>query len=173
MVLLKFFEGVITIKVLDIYKEIIIDSNSRFKSWEHCYLFFKENRKKDVPVSDFSLHLFAYLASWGMLRGSSFLLQKDYLFHNDIVKEILDEKYDSLLEVNPLSLDSTKLDLLFSLKSTIKELYFKNTKIYKGQPNGGKSATDTLITKIILGTLGCVPAYDRYFIDGLKEEGWC
>ena len=31
------------------------------------------------------------------------------------------------------------------------------------------SPTDTLLSKIMLGTLGCVPAYDRYFIDGLKE----
>jgi hypothetical protein len=31
------------------------------------------------------------------------------------------------------------------------------------------SPTDTLLSKIMLGVLGCVPAYDRYFIDGLKE----
>jgi len=28
--------------------------------------------------------------------------------------------------------------------------------------------TDTLATKILMGTLGCTPAYDRFFIDGLK-----
>lgn len=33
------------------------------------------------------------------------------------------------------------------------------------------SATDTLLSKILLGTIGCVPAFDRYFILGLKEEG--
>ena len=34
-----------------------------------------------------------------------------------------------------------------------------------------KSKTsDTLITKILMGTLGCVPAYDRYFIEGIKEQ---
>ena len=27
------------------------------------------------------------------------------------------------------------------------------------------------MTKIVLGALGCVPAYDRYFIDGLREGG--
>lgn len=31
------------------------------------------------------------------------------------------------------------------------------------------SPTDTLLSKIMLGALGCVPAYDRYFINGLKE----
>src|SRR5262249_6607125 len=35
-----------------------------------------------------------------------------------------------------------------------------------GQP------TDTLVTKVILGTLGCLPACDRYFIDGFKSRGF-
>jgi hypothetical protein len=26
-----------------------------------------------------------------------------------------------------------------------------------------------LITKILMGTLGCVPAYDRFFVDGIKK----
>jgi hypothetical protein len=30
--------------------------------------------------------------------------------------------------------------------------------------------TDTLITKVVLGTFGCLPACDRYFIDGFKRE---
>ena len=31
------------------------------------------------------------------------------------------------------------------------------------------SPTETLLSKIMLGTLGCVPAYDRYFVEGMKE----
>lgn len=30
--------------------------------------------------------------------------------------------------------------------------------------------SDTLVTKILMGTLGCVPAYDRYFIAGIKKQ---
>ena len=29
--------------------------------------------------------------------------------------------------------------------------------------------SDTLITKVLMGTMGCVPAYDRYFIEGIKK----
>ena len=31
-----------------------------------------------------------------------------------------------------------------------------------------KKPTDTLLSKILLGTLGCVPAYDRYFRDAVR-----
>ena len=30
--------------------------------------------------------------------------------------------------------------------------------------------SDTLITKILMGTLGCVPAYDRYFVTGIRSQ---
>lgn len=30
------------------------------------------------------------------------------------------------------------------------------------------AVSNTLVTKILLGTLGCVPAYDRFFIGGVK-----
>ena len=31
--------------------------------------------------------------------------------------------------------------------------------------------TDTLVTKVILGTLGCLPACDRYFVQGCRAHG--
>ena len=40
----------------------------------------------------------------------------------------------------------------------------------KGLPNSNTYPSNTLVTKILLGTLGCVPAYDRYFIDGMKQS---
>lgn len=39
----------------------------------------------------------------------------------------------------------------------------------KGASDGGSPVSQTLITKILLGTLGCVPAYDRYFCRCAKE----
>lgn len=30
--------------------------------------------------------------------------------------------------------------------------------------------SDTSITKILMGTLGCVPAYDRYFVSGIRSQ---
>jgi hypothetical protein len=52
--------------------------------------------QKNVDYDYLSLQLSFYLASWGMYRGSSFLLQKDYKVHIPAVKELLNEKYDNL-----------------------------------------------------------------------------
>lgn len=67
------------------------------------------------------------------------------------------------------------IDLIFELIKELKENFklkrycyaYDNTgKIYYGMIN---VVSNTLITKIILGTFGCVPAYDTYFIKGLKR----
>ena len=34
-----------------------------------------------------------------------------------------------------------------------------------------QQASDTLVTKAILGTFGCLPARDRYFISGWRSKG--
>jgi hypothetical protein len=35
-----------------------------------------------------------------------------------------------------------------------------------------RQPSDTLVTKVLLGTLGCLPACDRYFIAGFKSAGF-
>jgi len=163
-------ESLSGIKVLDFFNKINQDEHDRYKSWEHCYDFFTSNRKSDTDISLFSLHLFTYLASWGMLRGSSFILQKDYLFHNEVIKELLSDKYDCLVGINPTHLDNKKISLIFELSNKIRDIFYKNTYYVKGIPNSNTYPSDTLVTKILMGTLGCVPAYDRYFIDGMKQS---
>jgi hypothetical protein len=50
--------------------------------------------------------------------------------------------------------------VLLAAVSAVKEAY---------KPFG--KATDTLASKVRLGTLACLPACDRFFIDGFKQSG--
>ncbi len=114
------------------------------------------------------LHLSFYLASWGMYRGSSFLLWKDYLIHREVVKKLLENK--DLQELDFLLVEEDDINRILGLAGWIKAWYRNNVKTVNGEPKT-VNATDTLVTKIILGTLGCIPAYDRYFIDGMRKAG--
>lgn len=150
------------------YLDICNIENNRYLSWEHCYNAFCYARKNEtVDIDYLCLHLAFYLASWGMYRGSSFLLQKDYKFHKPIVEEILDSKYDSLVGIPAKELvKEENINLLIEISNKIAGLYECAS---PGHENRKNHATDTLITKILLGTLGCVPAYDRYFVKSLKK----
>lgn len=151
--------------VMEFYDKIIDDKNHRFKSWEHCYNYFNKN---SIEIDLACLHLSFYLASWGMYRGSSFLLQKDYKIHKTAVCEILKSEYDVLRGIELQCFSNEKIDILFGLKNRLNEIYQPIKQSIDTRSND-RDITDTLITKILLGTLGCIPAYDRFFIIGIRQ----
>lgn len=153
------------------YDDLLHDENGRYKSWEHCYTSFFHARGNTTADLDYlSLQLAFYLASWGMYRGSSFLLQKDYKVHLPIVRELLKPQYDILMGIDCSELKKDQaLTALLELSAFIIDYYDRIRREVKGY-HLKNQLSDTLITKILMGTLGCVPAYDRYFIVGIKHH---
>lgn len=154
------------------YKDLKKDNNGRYKSWEYCYSTFHkahlDNNIDEAYLDYLSLHLAFYLASWGMYRGSSFLLQRDYKIHKGVILELFKEKYSELwgIELN-LYKEIRIQELLIDLTNNISEIYNEiRLSVKENEPKNDISLT--LVTKALMGTMGCVPAYDRYFISGIK-----
>ena len=92
------------------FEDARANENGRSRSWEHCYRVFRDARTDPSPDCDYlSLHLAFYLASWGMYRGSSFLLQKDYKVLVPIVEKILKPEYDCLFGVACVGLRDSEI----------------------------------------------------------------
>lgn len=160
--------------------------NNRYRSWYFCrnkfYLVHKDLMKPSCAdqmmfvgdIKDYlALHLGFYLASHGMYRGSSFLLFNDCKVHIPAVEEILKEEYSDLRDYDPFSdLDLEKLpDWLFENDGGLRAIYNevkKNTN-YPRKTKNTNYVSDIFITKVMLGTFGCIPAYDGFFIEGLKS----
>lgn len=131
----------------------------RFASWDYCYGLAQcmYARKKELTDSDYdymALNLAFYLASWGMYRGSSFLLDKSYKIHIKPVKLIFskDELWRGSLFSSELTAFGKELANIYGVGDEVRA------------SNDGLSGnmTDTLFTKILLGLTGNVIAYDRY-----------
>ena len=154
------------------YNELHEDQNGRYRSWEHCYKAFHDARGKNEADTDYlSLQLAFYLASWGMYRGSSFLLQKDYKIHIPVVEEILRPEYNKLFGIHCSELKKDEnQNALKRLEENTSSYYSKVRADLKDKKEVKNNLSTTLITKVLMGTLGCVPAYDRYFIDGIKSQ---
>lgn len=157
-----------SVKFYDTLKK---DENGRYRSWEHCYSNFINARdNKNAELDYLSLQLAFYLASWGMYRGSSFLLQKDYKIHIPVVKELLKEEYDPLAGIDCVELKREKNQRLLEKINAFLDEYYSNIRGEVKNIKVRNQLSSTLITKILMGTLGCVPAYDRYFISGIKKQ---
>jgi hypothetical protein len=144
---------------------ITADEFHRYKSWDNCFQAFSTSKQTEIQV----LELAFYLASWGMYRGSSGLLQKNHLIHKGAVDLVFSKACQKLKCNQTIEVKRENINAILEVKNQLTGHY---SSIYfaKGADKPKPiSPTDTLLSKIMLGTLGCVPAYDRYFIDGLKE----
>lgn len=168
-------------------------TSHRFKTWEYCYKYFHDNRKylqncEKLPNEALLIFSF-YLASWGMYRGSSFLLSLDHTVHEAILKELLKNQNYSILmtDISELKTNNDQERFVSSImqaKSAIVDFYKpirgevrKNQKFFDKEigkkPKEGEApvseVSEILASKILLGVFGCIPAYDTFFKQGLKK----
>jgi len=135
----------------------------RYASFDYCYNYFMSFYENDIAEEIASpkylqlscLQLGFYLASWGMFRGSSFLLRKS-LKHFEPLITVIATTDKLLWQVDVDSYSDSKIDLILDAKY----------KIRNKLGNSSELASDTLISKIMLGVFGNVPAFDQNFCTG-------
>jgi hypothetical protein len=139
---------------------------ARFASFDYCFNHFQQAREtgelkrlahgEGLMLS--CLQLGFYLASWGMMRGSGDLLQRSVRELVPVVQTIAGEPA-STWELDAHSYAGGAGEVL-ALSSRIRKAFTV-------------SASDTLVTKTMLGVFGCVPAFDRYFRIGFNCQTLC
>lgn len=130
----------------------------RYASFDYCFNYFQSFREEGLidrlpnpeHIQISCLQLCFYLASWGMLRGSSPLLQKSAKFYEPLIRYIASAPRE-LWEIDADRYSPTNIDLLIECRRNISTALL---------PCG---ASDTLATKIMLGVFGNVPAFDSAF----------
>src|ERR1700720_549547 len=123
----------------------------RYFSWEHCYSYFRKTTPQRLSAArdQAALQLALYLASWGMYRGSSFLLQHSYTVHLGVIDLLGERRFDVLWkrEMGAGATDDDLVPTILEAIDGIREAYqpFAPTA-------NSRQPTDTLITKVLLGT---------------------
>ena len=134
----------------------------RYTSFDYCYNYFKTNSSEYLlnNMEKSCLVLGFYLASWGMLRNS-FLLQKSIKFYEPIIQYIseLDRSYWSI------DVDNYTDDNINKILKVYEDI---ESKIIPINEKGNPAEAGTLLTKILLGVFGFIPAFDTYFLKAFK-----
>ena len=135
-------------------------SEERYASFDYCFNHFQSFRQANTikgiasqdRLQESCLQLGFYLASWGMLRGSSFLLEKSARNLVPLIEWVAncDKEYWAI-DVDNYS--DANIALLLKAKAEIKDVL--------GTHN---NASDILATKIMLGVFGNIPAFDNFFM---------
>lgn len=135
--------------------------NERYASFDYCFNYFQSFRElgdvsalaspSNVQLS--CLHLGFYLASLGMLRGSADLLQKSARYLMRVI-EVVAQTDRFLWELDAHCYTESNIQCLLELGNAIRRTH--------------PGMSDILVTKIMLGVFGSVPAFDTNFKRGLR-----
>jgi hypothetical protein len=145
--------------------------NHRYASFDYCFNYFHSFGSKSQIVSANNIEkscmeLGAYLASWGMFRASGFLLKRKSMRHFEgVIRAIASKELAALWDIDCDNYDQkAKIQLLSAYQ------------IVRDQVVPADETHLTLVTKILLGVFGCVPAFDTRFTDTMrtygKQQGW-
>ncbi|MBW2567187.1 MAG: hypothetical protein JRE24_10035 [Deltaproteobacteria bacterium] len=133
--------------------------DARYASFDYCFNYFQSYREagnvavlaSPENVQPSCLHLGFYLASWGMLRGSAELLQKSARHLVPII-EVIAEAGASLWEIDAHCYSEPNIHRLLDAAGIFRRVH--------------PGMSDILVTKIMLGVFGNVPAFDTNFKKG-------
>jgi hypothetical protein len=133
------------------------DPDNRYMSFDYCYNYFKTTNDLAEDIEKSCLVLGFYLASWGMFRGSSFILQKSAKHFQPTIRYVatLDK---SVWTIDVDCYNDENIQTILKIYEAVKKLLILNN-----------NSDLTLITKILLGVFGFIPAFDNNFCDSFRE----
>ncbi len=151
-----------------------VKPSERDASFDYCFNYFQrfreEGRLNDLKtpeqIQESCIQLGFYLASWGMYRGSAFLLKKSAKILEPIIGLIANQPTGFWeIDVDSYTQDNNIQRLLDFKTEIVSRLEYK-------KPSGVLvTPSDVLVTKIMLGVFGNVPAFDTNFRKGFKAHG--
>lgn len=125
----------------------------RYASFDFCYHYFHPSTGIDLLADKEKscLVLGFYLASWGMMRGSSFLLDRNIRVYKEVI-EYISQIDRQTWELDVPNYSPETIANIRTIYNDIRERLVPEKHQHK-----------TLVTKLMLGVFGIVPAFDRYF----------
>lgn len=140
--------------------------NSRAQAYDICHKEFE----KAIASNNFddeylALHLYSFLATWGMVCRGNYLLKNNYKVLIPVVKVVCDAKYRNLLNIDILDMNFNRNNYVTLM------IELKNNLVHALVGYNAKNK-DTMLSKIALATLGCVVGYDVSVKSRLKSLGY-
>lgn len=154
-------------KIVTRYFANTTSENSHYKAWDLCYNFFRNYKeiKRDNKLKDNAcLNITAYLSSMGVYNAH--LNKTNYLIHRGAINIILKSRYDVLWEydINDTKLFKWCKQLIIDLNTELIQYYSRVCE--------GIDDLTNLTSHLIMGSMGCLPAFDKYFINGIDFYGF-
>lgn len=133
-------------------------SHDRVLSWDFCFEHFADLERVRSDRQASCMQLGYYLASWGMLRGSSYLFKNTNARHYLQALDVIERHMSEMRGLTPADfVTQQNQELLVSVYQELGDALL---------PEGGRRLT--LVTKTMMGVWGVFPSLDSYFVQTFR-----
>ena len=152
------------------------DEKGRYRAYDVCKAAFKDYVGDKIDDDKMALHLYSFLANWGMATRGQYLMEHNYTCLIEVAK-VLKANYK---ENCPFCKDFCPTKAEGEKEEYIKFLIGdEDSEKDKGIAGKIKSAfgkeknacTQLIISKLLMATYGCIMACDSYTKDAWKKLG--
>ena len=145
-------------------------SKHRFASYDFCHSYFLRNRESlSSKMEESCIYLWSFLGSWGMLRGSSVLFKENSPASLRNVVECIAKTPKEVWDIDVEQYWNEKCrQQIIELYDSIKRALTDGSSHFDCKGNQippFENPSRTLVTKIMMGVFGIVPAFDTFFCD--------
>ncbi len=142
--------------------------DARYASFDYCFNYFRSFREQDRTADIAApqnlqmscLQLGFYLASWGMLRGSSTLLRKSARHYEPVI-DVIAAAPAEVWDLDADRYSTGTWPVIRQLDQQIRHAFGHD-----------KGVTSALATKVMLGVFGNIPAFDTRFRRGFRAAAF-
>lgn len=135
--------------------------HGRERSWDFCYNYFQASPLPTKEMELSCLQLGYYLASWGMMRGSSYLFRATNARHYREAIETVERYNPQMQDIDAHRYAEPDVqNLLLDAYAELREALVP-----------ADVSALTLVTKVMMGVWGVLPSFDTYFIRGFRALG--
>lgn len=134
----------------------------RYSSFDYCFNYFQNStfQELEINIEKSCLELAFFLASWGMLRSRSKLFQKSLKYYEPLIKYIIQLKKENnkIWNIDLNNYSNENIEIILEVYKKIRNLITKDN----------STTHIVLVSKIMLGVFGCIPAHDRYVTETFR-----
>ena len=138
--------------------------DARYASFDYCFNYFRSFRERDRTADITApqnlqmscLQLGFYMASWGMLRGSSTLLRRSARHYEPVI-DVIAAAPAEVWDLDADRYSSGTWPVIRQLDQQIRRAFGHDNEV-----------TSALATKVMLGVFGNIPAFDTRFRRGFR-----
>ena len=154
------------------FLEGLDDEKGRYRAYDICKNAFDKYKAGEIDDDKMALHLYSFLACWGMATRGQYLMEHNYTCLIEVAKVLKANYKENCPFCNdfcPTNNEGERVNYIEFVKNIAKSIKMALGTV--GNDTDANDCAQLIISKLLMVTYGCIMACDSYTQDAWKKLG--